>query len=85
MISHLFCADDALFVGEWSKTNLKNLERILKFFGFEGKLSKIRVFGTGAPTGETSQWANILGCEAGSLPFTYLGIPVGANMNLVKN
>nr|KAJ0214446.1 hypothetical protein LSAT_V11C400180310 [Lactuca sativa] len=49
---------------------------------FKGKLSKIRVFGTGAPTGETSQWANILGCEAGSLPFTYLGIPVGANMNL---
>lgn len=27
----------------------------------------------------------MLDCEAGSLPFTYLGVPVGANMNLIKN
>ncbi|KAJ0507530.1 hypothetical protein HanIR_Chr11g0507201 [Helianthus annuus] len=29
--------------------------------------------------------ATILGCEKGSLPFSYLGLPVGSNMGLVKN
>lgn len=28
-ISHLFYADDALFVGDWSCSNMKNLARIL--------------------------------------------------------
>ena len=32
IISHLFYADDALFMGEWSKENLKNLARILRCF-----------------------------------------------------
>lgn len=31
-LSHLFYADDALFIGEWSRSNLKNLERILDCF-----------------------------------------------------
>nr|KAJ0198887.1 hypothetical protein LSAT_V11C600329680 [Lactuca sativa] len=32
IISHLFYVDDALFVGEWTRPNLKNLARILKCF-----------------------------------------------------
>nr|KAJ0191688.1 hypothetical protein LSAT_V11C800406980 [Lactuca sativa] len=51
ILSHLFYADDALFIGEWSRANLKNLARILR-------------------------------CD---LPFDYLGVPVGANMNLKKH
>lgn len=89
MISHLFYADDALFIGEWSWSNLKNLTRILRCFhaslGLKVNFFKSKVFGIGATSAETSNWANILGCEAGSLPFTYLGVPIGANMNLVKN
>ncbi|KAL7593944.1 hypothetical protein Lser_V15G32699 [Lactuca serriola] len=38
LISHLFYADDALFVGEWSKSNLKNLARILKCFHVSSSL-----------------------------------------------
>ncbi|KAI3751226.1 hypothetical protein L2E82_22274 [Cichorium intybus] len=88
-ISHLFYADDALFVGEWDRVNLKNLARILKCFqvssGLKVNFHKSRVFGIGAPESETSNWASILGCDVGSFPFTYLGVPVGANMNLTKN
>nr|KAJ0197785.1 hypothetical protein LSAT_V11C700368170 [Lactuca sativa] len=29
-------------------------------------------------------WVNILGCKAATLPFTYLGVPIGANMKLIK-
>ena len=89
ILSHLFYADDALFMGEWSKENSKNLARILRCFhissGLKVNFSKSQVFGIGADMAETTEWAGILGCVAGSLPFQYLGAPVGANMNLKKN
>ncbi|KAL4559382.1 hypothetical protein LXL04_031520 [Taraxacum kok-saghyz] len=81
--------NDALFIGQWSHSNLQNLSRILKCFhassGLKVNFHKSRVFGVGVPDTETSDWAKIFGCEAGSFPFTYLGVPIGANMNLKKN
>ena len=89
LISHIFYADDALFVREWSKGNLKNLAAILKCFhvasGLKVNFRKSKVFGVGSTPSENSSWASILGCEAGILPFTYVGVPVGANMNLIKS
>lgn len=32
MMSYLFYADDALFLGEWSKENIENLVHILNCF-----------------------------------------------------
>ncbi|KAI3750395.1 hypothetical protein L2E82_21030 [Cichorium intybus] len=88
-VSHLFYADDALFIGEWSRSNVKNLARILRCFhaasGLKVNFSKSKVFGVGVSTNELNQYANILGCEVGHMPFKYLGVPVGANMNLKKN
>lgn len=43
------------------------------------------MFGVGVSMRETSRMAAPLGCEPATLPFTYLGVPVGANMNLKKN
>nr|KAJ0206565.1 hypothetical protein LSAT_V11C500248820 [Lactuca sativa] len=43
------------------------------------------VFAIGATSQETANWTNLLGCDVGVLPFDYLGVPVGANMSLVKN
>lgn len=58
MISHLFYADDALFVGEWSRSNLKNLARILKYFhvssGLKVNFYKSKVFGIEASERETA-------------------------------
>lgn len=88
-ISHLFYADDALFIGEWSRTNLKNLARILRCFhissGLKVNFHKSKVFGIGTSTTETVNWANLLGYVVVALPFDYLGVPVGANINLIKN
>lgn len=89
LISHLLYADDALFLGEWSRNNIKNLARILHCFhvasGLKVNFHKSRVFGVGSEMQEVSSWARALGCEPSSLPFTYLGVPVRANMNLKKN
>lgn len=88
-ISHLFYVDDALFIAKWSQSNLKNLARIRQCFhvtyGLKVNYHKSKVFGIGVSELESTNWANILGCEPGTLPFNYLGVPVGANMNLAKN
>lgn len=51
MISHLFYADDALFVGEWKSSNFANLARILCCFhttyGIKVKFHKSNVYGIG--------------------------------------
>ncbi|XP_023759766.1 uncharacterized protein LOC111908165 [Lactuca sativa] len=88
-ISHLLHADDALFIGEWSRNNISNLARILHCFhvssGLKVNFNKSKVFGVGSDMQEVARWASTLGCEPSALPFTYLGVPVGANMNLKKN
>lgn len=89
-LSHLFYVDDVLFVGEWSRTNLQNLARILNCFhissGLKANFHKSKAYGLGVQNSEVLSWANLLGCEASSLPFKYLRVPVpvGANMNLIK-
>lgn len=59
-------ADDAIFLGEWSKENALKLLCILKCFhtasGFKVNHSKSN-------------------CGDGSLPFSYLGVPVGAKIS----
>lgn len=51
-LSHLFYSDDLIFVGEWSRSNLKTLARILRCFHISSclkvKFHKSRVFGIGA-------------------------------------
>nr|KAJ0188144.1 hypothetical protein LSAT_V11C900480730 [Lactuca sativa] len=75
-LSHPFYTDDALFIGDWSQNNLKNLARILWCF---------HVFRIGVSDWKLACNARILGCDVGSFPFNYLGVLVGANMNLIKN
>ncbi|XP_023733277.1 uncharacterized protein LOC111881111 [Lactuca sativa] len=88
MVSHLFYADIALFIGEWTENNIKNLARILRCLhissGLKVNFHKSKVFEVGSSLHETSRMAAPLGCQPASLPFTYLGVPVGANMNLQK-
>lgn len=89
ILSHLFYADDALFLGDWSKYNIDNLARILRCFfvssGLQVNFSKSKVVGIGVDDREVKCWATPLGCEPTPLPFSYLGVPVGANMRLIKN
>lgn len=43
--------------------------------------NKSHVYGIGGECNVVREWSIPLGCEPPSLPFTYLGVPVGENMN----
>uniref|UniRef100_A0A251U4I0 Putative RNA-directed DNA polymerase, eukaryota, Reverse transcriptase zinc-binding domain protein n=1 Tax=Helianthus annuus TaxID=4232 RepID=A0A251U4I0_HELAN len=88
-LSHFLYADDVIFLGEWSNINALNLSRILRCFylasGLRVNLSKCSLYGVGVGEQEIIHMASVLCCKVGSFPFKYLGLQVGANMNLVKN
>ncbi|KAI3692865.1 hypothetical protein L6452_32690 [Arctium lappa] len=86
-LSHLFYADDALFVGSWSLTNVTNLIRILRCFylasGLKINLSKTSLMGVGVGSTDVSWMADRIRCNVGHLPIKFLGIPAGASMKRV--
>nr|GEZ35200.1 RNA-directed DNA polymerase, eukaryota [Tanacetum cinerariifolium] len=88
-ISHLFYADDAIFIGEWSKENIKGILNILNFFsllsGMTINLKKSHILGLGIRGSTVSEAAASLGCSVMKTPFNYLGIMVGGNISLVKS
>ncbi|MFS7931420.1 putative RNA-directed DNA polymerase [Helianthus anomalus] len=88
-ISHLLYADDAIIIGEWSKVNIENVVRILRCFRICSELkinlAKCSLFGLGVESVEIEEMAYIVRCSVGALPFKYLGVIVGANMNRVSN
>ncbi|XP_071685671.1 uncharacterized protein [Rutidosis leptorrhynchoides] len=88
-ISHLQYADDTIFLGEWNRQNFCNLMKLLKCFenasGLKINYNKSKLFGLGVNKDEVEVLAIRVGCKIGELPFTYLGLPMGKNMNRVEN
>ncbi|KAI3824227.1 hypothetical protein L1987_05677 [Smallanthus sonchifolius] len=88
-VSHLFYADDAIIAGNWDENMALNSVRVLRCFyacsGLKINLGKSNLYGIGVSSLELEDMANLVGCKADSLPFKYLGLTVGANMNRVSN
>ncbi|XP_022016696.1 uncharacterized mitochondrial protein AtMg01250-like [Helianthus annuus] len=88
-LSSLLFADDALIIGEWSDANATNMIRLLRCFhlisGLKINLLKSNLIGVGVNEVEVTRMGNRINCRAGKTPFVYLGLLVGANMNLIKN
>ncbi|GJX15682.1 RNA-directed DNA polymerase, eukaryota, reverse transcriptase zinc-binding domain protein [Tanacetum coccineum] len=88
-ISHLFYADDVVIVSEWNKQDMENIIRVMQVFnlasGLKINISKSNVYGIGVSSEEIEDMARVTGCASGSLPFIYLGLPIGSNMNLIAN
>nr|GFA63080.1 RNA-directed DNA polymerase, eukaryota, reverse transcriptase zinc-binding domain protein [Tanacetum cinerariifolium] len=88
-LSHLFFVDDALFVGEWSRDNIRNIVAILECFhrasDLKINLHKSNLVGVGVPFDEVNDASSITSCNAMNSPFTYLGLPVDCNMAKVKS
>ncbi|KAJ9547296.1 LOW QUALITY PROTEIN: hypothetical protein OSB04_019839 [Centaurea solstitialis] len=82
-------ADDTIFVGDWSAQNAKHLLRVLKCFevcsGLKINLNKSRLSGVSVNKDEVANMARRLNCKDESIPFRYLGLPVGTNMNLTQH
>lgn len=80
-ISHIFYAYVALFIGEWDVRNIRNLIMILHCFykvsSLRINLVKSSLMDVGVNQDEVTSLVAITRCVSSSLPFSYLGIPVG--------
>jgi len=77
-ISILQYADDTIFFGEAFMENVRVIKAILRTFELILGL-KISFGAFGMSEQWKSEAANYLNCSLMSVPFTYLGIPIGAN------
>ncbi|GKC55447.1 RNA-directed DNA polymerase, eukaryota, reverse transcriptase zinc-binding domain protein [Tanacetum coccineum] len=89
-ILHLFYADDAIFVGEWSQHNAHNFICMLRCIylvsGLKINVYKSKLVGVSVFNKNVTDMATVLGCGAAKLPMTYLGVPVGcSNLGRVDN
>lgn len=88
-LSHVVYADDGIFLGEWSISNIQNLKRILRVFylasSLKINLSKSNLYCVCVHSTDVDSMSSTLSHSPGSLPFSYLGLPVGNNMNHIKN
>ncbi|GJR09724.1 RNA-directed DNA polymerase, eukaryota [Tanacetum coccineum] len=94
-ISHLFYADDAFFIGEWSNINLTCIMQILSCFslssGLKINIMKSHLLDVGVPREDVTIAARSLGCLVMSSPFKYLGVmwkhntlSIGRRLTLLK-
>ena len=86
-VSHLLYADDTLLFCKDNPNQLACLGWILMWFealsGLEINLSKSEIFPTGGRENIEVLTAK-LGCKAGTLPTTYLGLPLGVPHKSVR-
>nr|GEY02893.1 RNA-directed DNA polymerase, eukaryota [Tanacetum cinerariifolium] len=77
-LSHLFYADDVVFIGKLDKANVITIVNILKCFflasGLKINIHKSKIMGTGTTQDEVNSALNIIGCNTFSSPFNYLGV-----------
>ncbi|GKC20431.1 hypothetical protein Tco_1022581 [Tanacetum coccineum] len=82
-ISHLFYVDGVVFLTDWSHDEVDGILDVLHNFHVASRLkiniSKSNIYGVGVNMDEVSNMARATGCAAGTTPFIYLGIPVGAS------
>ncbi|GJV67821.1 hypothetical protein Tco_1483330 [Tanacetum coccineum] len=87
-LSHMFYADDAVFMGQWSTKNIDTIIYVLKCFyrasGLSINLSKSKLLGVVVSEDRVVQAANRIGCGVLKAPFAYLGSKVGGNMSRIK-
>nr|GEX03912.1 RNA-directed DNA polymerase, eukaryota [Tanacetum cinerariifolium] len=87
-LSHLFYADDAVFIGEWSSFNFSGIPNILLCFsllsGLSINLNKSNLIGVGVRPEVVKVVADSLGCLSMKAPFKYLGVMVGGNCSFFQ-
>ena len=76
--------DDTIFFGETSMENVKAIKAILRSFELVSGLKINFAKSSFGAIGKSEQWkkdaAKYLNCKLLSVPFSYLGIPIGANL-----
>nr|GEZ43896.1 RNA-directed DNA polymerase, eukaryota [Tanacetum cinerariifolium] len=84
-LSHMFYADDAVFVGKWYESNITTLVHVLDCFhrasGLKINMSKSKILGVHVESDRVKEAALRLGCISLKTLFLYLGSKVGGSMS----
>nr|GEX03388.1 hypothetical protein [Tanacetum cinerariifolium] len=74
---------------EWNQCDMDNIIRIPDVFylafGLKININKSNLYGVGVSSEEVTQMPEGTGCSSSSIPFTYLGLPIGSNMGRISN
>ncbi|GKE18935.1 RNA-directed DNA polymerase, eukaryota [Tanacetum coccineum] len=88
-LSHLFYADDVIFMGQWSDSNISTIVHALKCFhrasGLRIYMHKSKLLGVAVDDEKVQRAANKLGCSSLKSPFSYLGIKIYNLMSRIKS
>nr|GEV25730.1 RNA-directed DNA polymerase, eukaryota [Tanacetum cinerariifolium] len=88
-LSHLFYADDVIFMGQWSESNINTIIQALDCFykasGLRMNLHKSKLMGISVKDEAVSRAAIKMGCSTLKTPFTYLDIRVGGSMARIRS
>nr|GEZ29072.1 RNA-directed DNA polymerase, eukaryota [Tanacetum cinerariifolium] len=88
-LSHMFFADDAIFVGQWSEGNINSLVNILECFnmasGLKINMRKSKIMGVHVTRDKVDKATTKLGCLVLKAPFLYLESMVGGAMSRSKS
>ncbi|GJT08559.1 RNA-directed DNA polymerase, eukaryota [Tanacetum coccineum] len=84
-----FMPDDAVFIGEWTDSNLRSIIQMLHCFslasGLKINLQKSNLLGVGVTDSLVNEAAASIGCSVMKAPFKYLGVMVGGGrLTLLK-
>ncbi|GJV14678.1 putative RNA-directed DNA polymerase, eukaryota, reverse transcriptase zinc-binding domain protein [Tanacetum coccineum] len=81
--------DDRCECIQWNVHDLDNVIRIFQVFflasGLKINVHKSSIYGIGVASDDVQIMAANTGCSAGTLPLTYLSLPIGSNMSLFVN
>nr|GEZ33100.1 RNA-directed DNA polymerase, eukaryota, reverse transcriptase zinc-binding domain protein [Tanacetum cinerariifolium] len=84
-LSHMFYANDAIFMGQWSDANIDTLVLVLECFhhasGMRINMNKSKIIGISVEEDKVDIAASKIGCLILKSPFSYLGSKVGGLMS----
>jgi len=82
-LSHLQFAEDTLIIGYKSWLNVRSMQAVLLLFeqvsGLKVNFHKSMITGVNVSDSWLYEAAMVLNCRVGSLPFVYLGLPIGGD------
>ncbi|GKB63832.1 RNA-directed DNA polymerase, eukaryota [Tanacetum coccineum] len=88
-ISHLFYANDAIFMGQWSQINIDTITHVLECFhhasGLRINMIKSKLMGISVDISKVEQAVAKIGCVTLKTPFNYLGLKVGGLMSRLQS
>nr|GFB22004.1 RNA-directed DNA polymerase, eukaryota, reverse transcriptase zinc-binding domain protein [Tanacetum cinerariifolium] len=76
-LSHMFYVADAIFMGQWSESNIDTIVKVLDYFnrasGLRINMTKSKLLGISVEEDNAKQAAAKIGCNTLKTPFSYLG------------